>query len=146
MRTTDLIRTTPPDDGSRAPYGPWAAAWTGMAALATANGIARGLYAGRLGEQRAHQVSTVTLIAVLLPYARAVERRAPIPTARSAVGIGAAWLGLTVGFEFGFGHYVGKQSWSSLRADYDLPHGRLWPLVLLAVGTAPAAARRLRRG
>ncbi len=132
------------DDEPGAPYGPWAAAWAGMAALATANGITRGLYTGRLGEQRAHQVSTVALIATLLPYARAVERRLPIRTARSAVGIGLMWTAMTVGFESGFGHYVARQSWSTLREDYDLRHGRLWPVALVAIAAAPAAARAAR--
>ena len=115
-----------------------------MAALATANGISRGLYTGRLGERLAHQVSTVTLIAALLPYARTVERRLPIRSARSAVGIGLMWTAMTVGFEAGFGHYVAKQSWSTLRRDHDLRHGRLWPLVLVATAAAPAAARAAR--
>jgi len=126
----------------RPPYGPWTAAWAGLAALAVANGLSRGLYAGRLGDDRAHQVSTATLIAALPPYARAVERRWPLPTARSAAGVGAAWVALTVAFEFGFGHYVAKQSWRTLLADYDLRHGRLWPLVLTATAAAPALARR----
>jgi hypothetical protein len=113
-----------------------------MAALAVANGLSRGLYAGRLGDDRAHQVSTATLVAALLPYARAVERRWPLPTARSAAGVGAAWVALTVTFEFGFGHYVAGQSWRTLLADYDLRRGRLWPLVLAATAAAPALARR----
>jgi hypothetical protein len=47
-----------------------------------------------------------------------------------------------------FGPFVARQSWRTLAAGYDLARGRLWPLVLAAVGTAPAAARaaRLRGG
>ena len=63
------------------PYGPWTAAWGGLALLATVNGLSRGLYARRLGEDRAHQISSATLVAALLPYAGAVERRWPLPTA-----------------------------------------------------------------
>jgi hypothetical protein len=70
------------------PYGRWVAAWPGMAALAVANGLGRGLYAHRVGESRAHQISTATLIAALVPYARAVDRRWPVPTTRAAAGIG----------------------------------------------------------
>ena len=131
---------TPP----RPPYRQWTAAWAGLAALATANGLSRGLYAGRLGDHRAHQVSTATLIAALLPYARAVERRWPLPTDRAAVHTGATWVALTVAFEFGFGHYVAGQRWSTLLADYDLRRGRLWPLVLAATAAAPTLARRSR--
>ena len=127
------------------PYGPWTAAWAGLAALATANGLRRGLYARRLGEQRAHQVSTATLIAALLPYAGAVERRWPIPTTRAAAGIGGAWVAMTVAFEFGLGRYVARQSWETLLADYDLRRGRLWPLALAAVAAAPVTAREAHR-
>ena len=131
-------------DHARTPYRPWLAAWFGLAGLATANGISRGLYARRLGDRRAHQVSTATLVAVVLPYARAVERRQPIATAGDAAGIGVTWLALTVAFEFALGRYVAKQSWPALLADYDLRRGRLWPLALAAVLLAPAAARATR--
>jgi hypothetical protein len=126
------------------PYGRWTAAWAGFAVVATANGLSRGLYAGRLGDDRAHQVSTATLVAALTPYVRAVDRRWPLPTARGAAGVGAAWVALTLAFEFGFGHYVAKQSWQTLLADYDLRRGRLWPVVLAAVATMPATAREIR--
>jgi hypothetical protein len=130
--------------GTKASYGPWTAAWAGLAVLATANGFSRGLYTERLGEDRAHQLSTVTLVAALGPYARAVERRWPLPDDRAAAAMGAAWVALTVAFEFGFGHYVAGQNWRSLLADYDLRRGRLWPLVLVATAAAPAVARHTR--
>lgn len=129
---------------SERPYGQWVAAWGGMALLGVANGIGRGLYEKRLGEQRAHQVSSATLVLTLLPYTAAVERRWPLPTAAAAAGVGLTWVGLTTAFEFGFGHYVAKQSWRALLADYDLRGGRLWPLVLASVGTAPAGVRAAR--
>jgi hypothetical protein len=69
-----------------------------------------------------------------------VERRWPLPTARAAT-VGAAWVGLTVLFEFGFGHYVANRPWSTLLAHYNVRRGRLWPLVLAAMGIAPALAR-----
>ena len=125
----------------RTPYRAWIAGWVGLAGLATVNGISRGLYARRLGDDRAHQVSTATLVAVVLPYAQAIERRRPIATAGDAAGIGVTWLALTVAFEFGIGRYVAKQSWRILLADYDLRRGRLWPVALVAVALAPSAAR-----
>ena len=115
-----------------------------MALLATVNGLSRGLYARRLGDDRAHQVSTATLVTALLPYVGAVERRWPLPTDGAAVRIGTTWVALTVAFEFSFGHYVAKQSWQTLLADYNLRRGRLWPVVLAAVATMPMAARELR--
>lgn len=129
---------------SEPPYREWVAAWGGMALLGVANGVSRALYEKRLGEHLAHQVSSVTLVAAVLPYAAAVERRWPLPTTGAAARVGLAWVGLTVAFEFGFGRYVAKQSWRTLVADYDMARGRLWPLVLAAVGAAPASARAAR--
>lgn len=124
----------------------WLAAWAGLAALGVANGLSRGLYADRLGEHRAHQLSSVTLVTALLPYAAAVERRRPIGDAGTAVEVGLAWTALTIAFEFGFGRLVARQSWSDLLADYDLRRGRLWPLVLVGVAAAPSIARATHRG
>jgi hypothetical protein len=58
------------------------------------------------GERTAGQISTGTLIALLALYFWALDRRWPIPTTRSALTIGAAWVVMTIVFEFGFGHYV----------------------------------------
>jgi hypothetical protein len=57
--------------------------------------------------------------------------------------VGAAWLGLTIGFEFGFGRLVAKQSWERLLADYDVSAGRTWPLVLAWLAAGPEVTRRL---
>ena len=125
----------------------WAAAWGGAAALGMANGVARDLlYRDRLGDLRAHQVSTATLIAALAAYAAALERRHPIPTASEARTIGAIWSGLTVAFEFVLGRRVTHESWASLLGNYDLRRGRVWSLVPLALATLPVAVQRAERG
>ena len=137
MRSEEIRMSDPP-------YRQWVAAWGGLALLGVANGVSRALYEKRLGEHIAHQVSSVTLVAAVLPYAAAVERRWPLPTAGAAARVGLSWVGLTVAFEFGFGRSVANQSWRTLVADYDMARGRLWPLVLIAVGAAPASARAAR--
>ncbi len=58
--------------------------------------------------------------------------------------VGAAGLLGTVLFEFSFGHYVDGKSWGELAADYNLAKGRLWPLVLLTIFSAPLLAKRFR--
>jgi hypothetical protein len=60
------------------------------------------------------------------------------------VRVGAAWLAMTVAFEFGFGHYVDSKSWAELVADYDLTQGRVWGLCLVAIAAAPAVTRAVR--
>jgi hypothetical protein len=114
--------------------------------LAIANGIARqAIYEGHVGDLRAHQVSTATLLAVFALYAWMLQRRWPIQTARTALAIGAAWVGLTLAFEFGFGHYVTGQSWTELLEAYNLANGRVWVLVPLWTLVAPAVMRTVQR-
>jgi len=125
----------------------WSAAWLGGCVLGVANGVAREkLYAGRVGERTAHQLSTATAIALFAGYFRLLEQRWPIPTARSAAAIGATWVCLTTAFEFGFGLLVAGQSPSALLEDYDLTTGHLWLLVLVWLGAGPTAMRRLAAG
>ena len=130
---------------TRTPYRNWALAWLGGPLIGIANGAARqSLYARRLGELRAHQVSTVTCAAAVAAYVRAVDRRWPIAHARDAALIGAGWVALTAAFEFGFGHYVAREPWRELLRDYDLSRGRVWGLALLSIGVAPSVVRATR--
>jgi hypothetical protein len=55
------------------------------------------------------------------------------------IALGALWFFLTLAFEFGFGRLMG-QSWATLLENYDVLHGRIWPLVLLVVLLTPMLA------
>ena len=120
--------------------------WLAMVGLAVVNGAFRvGVLEARLGETLAHVVSTGLLCGLILLLAwLAIGWIAPLG-ARSALAIGLLWIGYTVVFEFGFGHYVARKPWTDLLADYDLAHGRVWLLVLLTTGAAPYLAGRWRR-
>ena len=134
-----------PRQGSKA-WRNWTIAWLGGALLGIANGIARDtLYADRVGELTAEQVSGAALVALLAAYFWLLERRWPIPTARQALGIGLTWVLLTVAFEFLFGHYADDKSWSELLGNYDVASGHLWILVLAWIGAGPMLVRRLAR-
>jgi hypothetical protein len=123
----------------------WLLAWVGASALGVANGAIRELaYKDEVGERAAGQISTGTLIAFLTFYFWALDSRWPIPTKRSALTIGAAWLVMTIVFEFGFGHYVDGDSWSELLANYNVAEGSLWILVLCWIGFGPLAVRAMR--
>ena len=120
----------------------WALAWLGGVAIGMANGSVRELtYRKRVGELRAHQISTATAISLFAAYFWGLERRWPIPTARGALGIGATWVALTTAFEFGFGHYAAKRPWPELLRDYDLSESRVWSLVLAWLSLGPLAVR-----
>lgn len=120
-------------------------AWLPMVAIAIVNGVVReAWYGSQLSELRAHQVSTLSALVLLGLYMGWVIRRWRPRSGAQALGVGALWLGLTVAFEFLFGHYVAGHSWDRLVQDYDLLSGRLWPLVLLWVAAAPYLLSRSR--
>ena len=126
------------------PARPWLIAWVGGPLIGIANGVVRErLYAPRLGEHRAHQVSTASAIVVFTLYFAALQRRWPLPSNRVALEVGRTWAALTMIFEFGFGHFIAGQPWSELAKDYNLRQGRLWPLVLAWLALGPATARAL---
>ena len=91
----------------------------------------------------AHYLSTATLIALLSGYVLMLEQRWPIPTRQAALRIGEAWLLLTILFEFGFGHFVDRKPWPELIQNYNLREGKVWSVVVLWMGVAPALIREL---
>jgi hypothetical protein len=126
----------------------WLLAWLAGPVIGIANGTLREVaLKDRVDERTAHQISTGSAIVLFAGYFELLARRRPLASTREALEIGAAWLALTVAFEFGFGRSVAHSSWHDLLADYDLRKGRLWPLVLawIALGPAIVRARALRR-
>lgn len=117
-------------------------AWLGGSVLGIANGVIREtVYKDRVGDLTADQISAATLVALLALSFWVLERRWPITTTRRALEIGTAWVVLTVLFEFGFGRYLDRKSWSELFENYNLAGGNLWLLVLMWIGIGPAAIR-----
>jgi len=120
--------------------------WLGLLPIMIANGVARqSLYGSSMSELLAHQVSTITGVILLLAYTWLLLPRLGIDSPRRAWMAGGLWLGLTVVFEFGFGHFVAGHSWSRLFQDYNLLEGRVWSLFLVVVFVAPWLVLRVRR-
>jgi hypothetical protein len=124
----------------------WLLGWCGLFVLALANGTLRVLVIQpRLGETAARALATAILLAALTALVWWLHRRRPIPTARQAWAIGAAWVAMTLAFEFGWGGLVAGLPWSTMLADYDLTAGRIWVLVPIWTLVAPAVVRRAQR-
>jgi len=119
-------------------------AWIPMVFIAIANGAMReGWYGKHLSELQAHQVSTATGVLLFGVYIWVLMRIWRPESADQAMTIGLVWLGMTVAFEFLFGHYVAKRSSSELLRDYNLFAGRVWLVVLVWVTLAPYLFYRL---
>ncbi len=121
-------------------YWIYALLWLGLAMLGILNGVLRTrLYLEKLGDLRAHQVSTIVLIILVGVYTWLAGLLWPPQSTMQALLIGVLWFGMTVAFEFLFGRYVIGHPWSRLFQDYNILRGRVWSLVLLWTLTAPLA-------
>lgn len=95
------------------------------------------IYKNPLGDLAAHQISTVTGVVLFGILFYFIFRKWKIESVKHAILIGLIWLGLTILFEFGFGHYIMGNSWQKLLHDYNLAEGRVWSLFLVWITTAP---------
>ncbi len=112
--------------------------WFAFPFIAIFNATLRELiYKKPLGDLAAHQISTVTGILFFGIIFYFIFKKWKIESVKHAILIGLIWLGLTILFEFGFGHYVMANSWQKLFHDYNLAEGRVWSLFLLWITIAP---------
>jgi len=103
------------------------------------NGVLReAAYKKFVGDLPAHQISTVTGILFFGIIFYLIFKKWKIESAKHAILVGLIWLGLTILFEFGFGHYIMGNPWQKLLHDYNLAQGRVWSLFLLWVTIAPS--------
>jgi hypothetical protein len=122
------------------------AVWLLLMVMAVANGVIREAFITPLFDApTGHILSTAILcVAIFVVAWFSISWIGP-NTGREALSIGIQWVGLTIAFEFLAGHYVFGNTWESLLADYNLFHGRIWVLVLLAELFAPLWAFRRPR-
>ncbi|MFT4018349.1 MAG: hypothetical protein QM668_15395 [Agriterribacter sp.] len=111
--------------------------WFPMLILAIINGSARDLwYKKYVGEIRAHQISTFSLVLLFGIYIWIVMKKIPVESEMNAILLGLFWLILTLVFEFGFGLMRGS-TMSQLLGEYNIMKGRVWVLIPIWVSFAP---------
>jgi hypothetical protein len=116
-------------------------AWVVFMATAIANGIFRvSVLQTSLREYPAHVASTAILCIALFVEITVFLDIVGDYSRGWRIALGVMWTLLTVGFEFGFGRYVARQSWAALLENYNLLRGRVWPAVLLVVLLTPLLA------
>jgi hypothetical protein len=97
-----------------------------------------------MSEITAHQLSTISGIVLLVIYTWIVLPWLRLGSPGDAWTTGGLWFGLTVAFEFLFGHFVAGHSWSRLLQDYNFLEGRVWLLVLAAILVVPRVIFQIR--
>lgn len=119
-------------------------AWLVILVAGNVNGLVRAVFLRPLlGTPWTLVTSGLLLIAIVLVVTWVFVRRVPMPP-RTALGVGALWLVLTLAFELGFGRLVSHRSWEEIVAAYRFTDGNLWPVVLGVVLFAPWAASLLQ--
>jgi hypothetical protein len=120
-------------------------AWIPMVFIAIGNGLFREkFFASRMTELQAHQASTISILILFSIYIWILLALVKPESAKQAMMIGLLWLGLTVIFEFLFGHYVAGHSWQKLFNDYNILQGRVWIVVLLLITAGPYVIYKLQ--
>lgn len=113
-------------------------AWIPMLAIAIGNGALRqAVFAKRMPELHAHQLSTLTGAVLIGAFIWLVVHVWPPASDHEAIIIGLVWLLLTVAFEFFMGLVLLKQSLAKVLGDYHLFAGRVWLLFLAWLTLAP---------
>lgn len=119
--------------------------WFAILVLASLNGALREFVMRPLiGDPIARAISPVLLCGLIVLLTWLAIRWIGPGSPKEALAIGALWLGLTLLFEFGEGHYLSHKSWAELMTEYDVLRGRLWVLVPVVVFFAPLWAGRAR--
>lgn len=104
--------------------------WFAIAVLAVLNGAFReSVLRRRLSEPLAHVTSTLILSGLIFAVSAASVRWIGVTDLSQAWAVGALWLVATLAFEFLAGHYLFKNPWEKIPADYRVTRGRVWLLV-----------------
>ncbi len=117
--------------------------WFLFMIFAIINAILRnGVYKPIIGELRAHQLSTIIFIFIIIFINYLVFKYFNFNlTSTESFLIGALWLIMTICFEFLAGHFIFGNTWEKLIADYNILKGRIWGLVLVTIFISPRIVR-----
>lgn len=117
--------------------------WLLIVAAESAQGVARRLLVSPETEFLVRQLSVFAGALIIFAITWVCLRWMRLRTAGEALGVGGLWVALTLLFEIGLGRLLGM-GWDRILADYDLLHGGLMPLGLLAMALTPWTVRRLQ--
>jgi hypothetical protein len=119
--------------------------WLLMMVIETIHGVLRNLLLVPLvGDLRARQLGVFIGSALILGVAVLLIDWIRPSSISDLLVIGAMWLALTLSFEFGLGHALGRP-WSALVADYDLTRGGLLSIGMVVLALSPWIAARIRQ-
>lgn len=122
------------------------AVWLLIVVLESAQGVLRQLYlVPVLGDLRSCQLGVASGTVIIFLVAVAAARWIGAARARTLLGVGVIWVGLTLAFEVGLGLVLGLP-FQGLLADYRPSEGGYLGVGMMLMLLAPLLASRLRNG
>lgn len=122
------------------------AVWLLVMAVEFVHGTLRWIFLRpHVGDFRSGQIGVLTGSVLFLLIVYLCEPRMKLQSARDCFRVGLLWVGLTLLFEWSFGHYVMGRSWESIGTEYNLSRGGLMTIGLLVFAMTPWIAWQLRR-
>ncbi|MBX3115188.1 MAG: hypothetical protein KF836_11530 [Fimbriimonadaceae bacterium] len=121
--------------------------WLLLSVFAVINGLFReAVVRPKLGERTGHVISTLVLATIIFVVACLTHSWIGVRSLSEAWLAGIIWLVMTLAFEFLAGHYLFKNPWSKIFADYNTFNGRIWILIpIITVTAMPLAFRGWRQ-
>lgn len=112
--------------------------WCLMVVAAIINGAIREkLLVTLVGEKVALPLSGITLSALMFLIAYLFVPLLGKLDSQAHFAIGGLWLGLTLAFEYLFGHFIQGESWSEINKVFHVHRGNLFALVLITCTFSP---------
>jgi hypothetical protein len=120
------------------PFSKLLTAWLIILPFMIANGILREMVIEQVVPPLVAEAISVAIgIAIVIALTRRLLHPLAGKPVSALVRASLTLVLLTVAFEFLFGHYVDRRSWSDLVANYAIWNGRLWPLALATIAFTP---------
>ena len=118
--------------------------WLLMVVAAVINGMIRDNVITRLmGEELSLSISGITLSGLVFLVAFLLVPHIGVTKPSSYFLVGLSWLGLTLVFEYIFGHYVLGKPWSEINQVFNLAEGNLFTIVLMITAISPWLVAKL---
>ena len=116
-----------------------------MVVAAIINGMIRDKFIKQfLGEALSLPTSGITLSGLVFLIAFLFVPHIGLSNPSSYMLVGLSWLGLTLAFEYLFGHYVLGKPWSEINQVFNLAKGNLFTIVVFVTAISPWLVAKLK--